>query len=373
MSALPYPVSANPTGNAPLFVVSTRSLSVSDQVTLGTLAGVLARQTPSIYTVAKEPNATAADAAAFWLARLLHTSPKLRIDTRYLDDLPGLLTHFRRQLGDLDVIHATGGVVPPRIAPLVVTIHDLAFLHRPEHFTANGVRFMTRGFELARAEADRIVVPSTATADDCRAHGVDTDRLRIVPWGADRADVSDADRTRVRARYGLPETFVVFLGTHEPRKNLRGLLDAHRSATPDLPLVVAGPDGWGETVTTGHGAAVQLIGHVSADDLGALYDLATAFVYPSLLEGFGMPVLEAMAHGTAAITSATTSTAEVAGDTGVLIDPTDGDQLGAALASVASEPDAWAERGRRAAERAERFTWEATGAALGAVYDEMAA
>ena len=280
---------------------------------------------------------------------------------------------FRRQIGDVDVIHATGGVVPPRIAPLVVTIHDLAFLHRPEHFTANGVRFMTRGFELARSEADRIVVPSTATADDCRAHGVDADRLRIVPWGADRADVSDADRTRVRARYRLPETFVLFLGTHEPRKNLNGLLDAHRSATPDLPLVVAGPDGWGETVTTDHGHAVRLIGHVSAEDLGALYDLATAFVYPSLLEGFGMPVLEAMAHGTAAITSATTSTAEVAGDTGVLIDPTDREQLGAALASVASAPDAWAERGRRAAARAERFTWEATGAALGAVYDEVAA
>ena len=79
---------------------------------------------------------------------------------------------FARRVGPVDLVHATGGVIPPKIAPLVVTIHDLAFLHRPDHFTANGVRFMTRAFELARDEADLIVVPSEATAADCRAHGV---------------------------------------------------------------------------------------------------------------------------------------------------------------------------------------------------------
>jgi glycosyltransferase involved in cell wall biosynthesis len=108
-------------------------------------------------------------------------------------------------------------------------------------------------------------------------------------------------------------------------------------------------------------------------DLPALYDLADAFIYPSLLEGFGMPVLEAMAQGTAAITSATTATAEVAADTGMLVDPADLDAIGSALRSVVDDPDGWAERGRRAAERAAGFTWAATGAALAAVYDEVAA
>ena len=278
-----------------------------------------------------------------------------------------------RRVGRVDVIHATGGVIPPRSAPLVVTIHDLAFLHRPEHFTAQGVRFMTRAFELARAEADVIVVPSETTAADCRSHGIDQGRLRTVPWGATRVELGEEDRVRVRARYDLPDCFVLFLGTHEPRKNLAALLEAHRSAAPDLPLIIAGPDGWGESVRTDSGAAVRAIGRVPAEDLAALYDAATALAYPSLLEGFGLPVLEAMAQGTAAITSATTSTAEVAGDTGVLVDPTDLSALGAALESVASDPDAWVERGRLASQRAALFTWAATGAALGAVYDEVAA
>ena len=254
-----------------------------------------------------------------------------------------------------------------------MTIHDLAFLHRPEHFTAQGVRFMTRAFELAQAEADVIVVPSETTAADCRSHGIDQGRLRTVPWGATRVELGEKDRVRVRARYDLPDCFVLFLGTHEPRKNLAALLEAHRSAAPDLPLIIAGPDGWGESVRTDPAAAVRAIGRVPAEDLAALYDAATALAYPSLLEGFGLPVLEAMAQGTAAITSATTSTAEVAGDTGVLVDPTDLSALGAALESVASDPDAWVERGRRASQRAALFTWAATGAALGAVYDEVAA
>ena len=281
--------------------------------------------------------------------------------------------YFRRWIGDVSVVHATGGVVPPKVAPLVVTIHDLAFLHRPEHFTPNGVRFMTRAFELAKSEADRIVVPSMATADDCRAHGIADDRLRIVPWGAQRVEVSEADRLRVRRRYRLPETFALFVGTHEPRKNLAALIEAHRIAAPELTLIIAGSHGWGEAIANRVGPAVRSIGHVADTDLGALYDVATAFVYPSILEGFGMPVLEAMAQGTAAITSATTSTAEVAGDTGMLVDPADLKGLGVALASVTSEPQAWLERGERAAVRAERFTWGATGAALGAVYDELVA
>ncbi|MEM9201884.1 MAG: glycosyltransferase family 1 protein [Actinomycetota bacterium] len=281
---------------------------------------------------------------------------------------------FTRQIGPVDVVHATGGVIPPRVAPLVVTIHDLAFLHRPEHFTPNGVRFMTRGFELARDEADRIIVPSQATADDCRAHGVEAERLRRIPWGAHSTTVTDAERDRVRRSFGLPDHFVLFVGTREPRKNLRALLDAHRSAAPELPLVIAGPGGWGDDpIDASAGAAVRVVGRVDDADLAVLYDLATALVYPSLLEGFGMPVLEAMAHGTAAVTSADTATAEVAGDTGVLIDPTDRDALGGALADIAADPSRWDALGNAAKDRAALFTWDATGEALAAVYDEVAA
>ena len=198
---------------------------------------------------------------------------------------------------------------------------------------------------------------------------MERDRIRIVPWGADRVEVSAAERERVVATYGLPPVFLLFVGTQEPRKNLRRLLEAHAAATPDVPLLLAGPAGWGDEIEI-DSRTVRHLGRVPQADLAVLLDQAAALVYPSLMEGFGMPVLEAMAQGTAAITSASTATAEVAGDTGLLVDPTDTVDIGEALASVRDDPAGWARRGRRAAERASRFTWEATAAALESVYDE---
>lgn len=276
-------------------------------------------------------------------------------------------------VGDVDIVHATGGVMPPA-APgtLVATVHDLVFLDQPEHLPPRGVRFMTDGFSIAKDEAARIVVPSEATAAACRSHGVDAERLRIVPWGADATVVSDRERARVRTTHGLPERFVLSVGTAEPRKNLARLVAAHADATPDLPLVLVGPDGWGD-IGIEPAPSVLRLGRVSAADLPVLYDLADALAYPSLLEGFGLPVLEAMAQGTAAITSATTSTAEVAGDVGSLVDPLDPATIAEALVSVRDDPARWSAEGRRAAERAAAFTWAATGTALAAVYDEVAA
>ncbi|MEM9467141.1 MAG: glycosyltransferase family 1 protein [Actinomycetota bacterium] len=284
---------------------------------------------------------------------------------------------FTRRIGPVDLIHATGGVIPPGSAPIVATIHDLAFVHTPEHFTPRLVRFMTRGFEIARDEAALIAVPSEATAADCETHGVERERLRIVPWGATRTEVDDAARRRARELLDLPDRFALFLGTLEPRKNVARLLDAHAAAAPDLPLLIAGPDGWGVDGArlfdeTAHGDA-RHIGHIAPDLLPAVLDLAAVLAYPSLMEGFGMPVLEAMAQGTAAITSASTATAEVAGDTGVLVDPLDTVAIGEALASVRDDPAVWEAHGRAGAERAARFTWDATGAALSAVYDEAVA
>lgn len=276
-------------------------------------------------------------------------------------------------VGDVDVVHATGGVMPPAVpGTLVATVHDLVFLDQPETLTPRGVRFMSDGFAIARDEAARVVVPSEATAEACRARGIDDERLRVVHWGTHVTAVTDAERARVRAAHALPDRFVLFVGTIEPRKNLARLVAAHAAATPDLPLVLVGPDGWGETGIDPAGS-VRSLGYVSAVDLPVLYDLADALAYPSLLEGFGLPVLEAMAQGTATITSATTATAEVAGDVGLLVDPLDTDSIAEALVSVRDDADRWAADGDRASDRAALFTWEATATALAAVYDEVAA
>ncbi|MEZ5243853.1 MAG: glycosyltransferase family 1 protein [Acidimicrobiales bacterium] len=276
-----------------------------------------------------------------------------------------------RWVGPVDVVHATGGVVPPPgRAALAVTVHDLAFLHRPEHFTRHGVSFMTRSFDLARATAGVIMVPSQVTADDCAAHGVAPDRIVVVPWGVAPAEVTDPDRERVRRTYGLPDTFVLWVGSAEPRKNLPALVEAVRRVDGEVPLVLAGPAGWGidveEIVAPTH---VRHIGQVPADDLAVLFDLASVFALPSLLEGFGMPVLEAMAQGTAVVTSAGTSTEEIVGDAGVVVDPTDVDALAAAIGDLLGDDRRRAQVAQAGRRRAESMTWDRTAERTEAAYE----
>lgn len=267
-----------------------------------------------------------------------------------------------RRIGPVDVVHATGGAVPPPgNAALAVTIHDLAFLHRPEHFTRHGVSFMTRGFELARSEAAMVMVPSRATAEDCVAHGISAERVALVPWGATPVMVSDQDRRRVRSAYDLPGDFVLWVGTAEPRKNLDTLVAAVARAGVDVPLVLAGPPGWGvdlDTLTRRPG--VRHIGEIPVDDLPVLFDLATVFALPSLLEGFGMPALEAMAQGTAVVTSAGTSTEEIVGPDGVVVDPLDTDGLAEAIARLLLDDSHRATVAENGSARAATMTWDRT-------------
>ena len=282
--------------------------------------------------------------------------------------------NVHRIAGRVDVVHATGGVVPPPgSAALVVTIHDLAFLHRPGHFTRQGVRFMTRGFELTRRGADVVICPSQATASDCVARGVEPDRVRVIPWGVTTVEVGPADVERVRSAYDLPDTFVLWVGTAEPRKNLRGLLAAMDRTRIDAPLVLVGPDGWGTDVgelidATSH--PVRRIGVVSQRDLSALYTAARVFAYPSLLEGFGMPVLEAMAQGTPVVTSSGTATEEVVGDGGYAVDPRDLDGLAQRISELVSDEQRHVEVSKAARARAATFTWAATAEQTAAAYED---
>lgn len=278
---------------------------------------------------------------------------------------------LQHRVGPVDIVHATGGVVPPAgDAALVVTIHDLAFVHRPEHFTRRGVRFMQRGFDLAVAEAQRVIVPSHATAEDCVAHGLAAERIDVVGWGVEPVSVDDDDRRRVRTRHALPSEFVLWVGTAEPRKNLDGLIAAAERATA-LPLILAGSGGWGVDLSAAIAASphdVRHIGPVTPEDLAVLYDLATIFAYPSLLEGFGMPVLEAMAQGTAVVTSAGTSTEEVVGEGGRVVDPRDIDALAAALGDLARDPVERARLAESGRSRAATMTWDATAVGIESAY-----
>ena len=278
--------------------------------------------------------------------------------------------------GPVDVIHATSIAIPPRSRPIVLTIHDLAFVRHPEHFTARGRRFFRRGLALALADADLVLCSSRATLDDCVAAGFGRDRLRLVPLGVDACAATSADVDRVRARHGLDRPYVLWTGTVEPRKNLRGVVAALAGVRADVDLVVAGPQGWEEDLAAlvrGAAKRVRALGFVPAEDLPPLYAGARAFCWPSLLEGFGFPVLEAMAQGTPVVTSRGTSTEELAGDAALLVDPRDPAAIAAGLDAVLGDEELAARLSARGRARAAEFSWERCAGLVARAYEEVAA
>jgi glycosyltransferase involved in cell wall biosynthesis len=261
-----------------------------------------------------------------------------------------------RATGPVDVTHATGLVPSPTAAPLVVTVHDVAFLRDPTQFSRQGIRVMRRSLDVIRATATLVLTSSEASRRDLEATGIEASRLRVIPLGVDHTPAAAVDVEQVRRRYQLPERFVLFVGTLEPRKNLRRLAAAVDRLDDGLPLVVAGPDGWG-SATDGVGTNVQFLGFVPREHLPGLYASATVFAYPSEVEGFGLPVAEAMVQGTPVVTSAGTATEEVAGGAAVLVDPFDVDSIAAGLVHAEQRRDELAAAGRR---RAAELTWDAT-------------
>jgi glycosyltransferase involved in cell wall biosynthesis len=282
-----------------------------------------------------------------------------------------------RATGPVDVVHVAGMAMPPRSAPLVVTVHDLGFLHEPEHVTRHGLRFFRRAIDLARREADIVVAPSQATIDDCIAHGFDRGRLRLVPWGVHPVETSMDEVERVRRHHDLHRPYVLFVGTVEPRKNLRTLVEAFLMADMEnTDLVIVGPQGWNESLERigergrGH---IRTLGFVDQADLPAVYKGADVFCLPSLREGFGLPVLEAMSQGTPVITSASTSTQEVLGDAGLVVEPTDARALAEALETMLTDRSLANDLGHRGYERSRDYTWERTAALLTDAFFEAAA
>ena len=273
-----------------------------------------------------------------------------------------------RATGPVDVVHATGLIAPPSSAPLVATLHDVAWRHRPDHFTRHGVRVFERSLAIIRAKAEIVICPSTVTMLDAERAGIEVERLRLVPWGVESVAVADGQTDAVRAKYRLPNDYLLFVGTVEPRKNLARLVQALSRAKTDLPLIVAGAAGWGDTGVTPSNR-VRFIGFVDEGDLPALYAGAAAFCYPSEREGFGMPVLEAMSYGTPVITSIGTSTEEVAGGAAVLVDPFEVDDIARGVDEALARRDELRQWGLR---QAARRQWSETARLTAEVYREVA-
>jgi glycosyltransferase involved in cell wall biosynthesis len=285
------------------------------------------------------------------------------------------------RLGGLDVLHAPSPVAVPPAGPgqaLVVTVHDLAFRLFPSMYPPAWRTLYRAGLRRAVRKAAAIITVSRRTATDlARLSRVDPARIHVIPLAVSVPDLP-ADPDPVLERLRIPGPYVLFAGTLEPRKNLIRLVRAYRRVAVRLPhaLVVAGPLGWRsrrlhrELAVPGAGRVV-LTGRVSDRDLDALLRGADAFIYPSLYEGFGLPVLEAMARGVPTITSAVSSLPEVAGQAAVLVEPRSVRELAAALEEVLTDSER-AERARREGpERAMLFTWERTARSTLDVYEAV--
>lgn len=276
--------------------------------------------------------------------------------------------------GSVDVIHATTIAMPPRSKPLVVTIHDLAFLHNPGHFTRRGLSFFRRGLKLALDDADLILCSSRVVMEDCAAAGFEVDRLRHVPLGVGTRRSSDEDVRTIREKHRLGRRYVMWTGTIEPRKNLGRLIEAFRMLDEDADLVLAGPRGWNEdleALVAPVRERVRVVGFVPAGERDALYAGADVVCFPSLMEGFGFPVLEAMAQGTPVVTSLGTSTEELAHGAGILVDPRAVESIAEGMRRVLDDEGLAAELADRGRARAAEYTWERTASLVARCYEEV--
>jgi len=272
----------------------------------------------------------------------------------------------------VDLVHAPSLAVPAAgTLPLVVTVHDVAFLREPSAFTRRGLQFHRRGLTLAHREAAAIVTASRFARDELISVGFDRDRIHLAPHGVEIRE-PDADAvidTRV-ADTGIDGPFVLAVGTVEPRKGLDVLVRAFgaaREQLPDLQLAIVGPKGW-LAVPGLEAEAVHRLGSVPEATLDALYRRAVVCAVPSRYEGFGLPALEAMARGCPVVASNATSLPEVVGSAGTLVPVGDVEALARALVETARDPDLRAEMSDRGRARAAGFTWAGSAHAHAAAY-----
>jgi glycosyltransferase involved in cell wall biosynthesis len=285
------------------------------------------------------------------------------------------------KLGRVDLVHAPSLAVPPTDGvPLVVTAHDAAPLTMPETFTRRGRWFHQRGFAAAARRADVVVTVSEFSAEEIAEHtAIPRDRIRVVPNGVDLTPASPREIERSLHTLGLDaRPYVLWLGTSQPRKNVRVLVDAFaRVAAADaLPhvLVLAGASGWlvdDEAAVRALGDRVRLLGRVPQVHLAPLFAGADLFAFPSLHEGFGIPVLEAMAQGTAVVAADIPALREVAGGAARFVPPEDVDAWAAALTELLTDDTARAELGSRGRAYAPRYSWDRCADETVAVYREV--
>ena len=282
--------------------------------------------------------------------------------------LPRILRHDR-----ITLFHGAVNALPLAWrGPSVVTILDLTFLRMPGAFGRSNRAYLRSMVRAAARRADRIIAISEATRQDViRFLQVAPEKVVTVYCGVEPRYQPLADRPGVaelREKYDLPDRFILYLGTIEPRKNLIRLVDAYaalrRKRVTDWPLLLVGGRGWGyeaildRVAGSGVADAIRFVGFVPEHEMPLWYNAAALFVYPSGYEGFGLPVLEALASGTPSVVSDRSSLPEVAGNAAVLVDPTDVQAIANGMERVLEDASLRSRLAHEGPRQASRFTWQ---------------
>ena len=282
---------------------------------------------------------------------------------------------FRLWRDGVEIVHLPSTLIPPILpCPAVVTVHDLAWLHYPEAYDPADLRMQTQVVPRSIRRAAYVIAVSQSTADDISRHfDISKDRIAVTPLGVSAAFSPDGPGIEdlLPQADKLASGFILHTGGHHPRKNLPRLLQAYavlKDEMPEAPPLVITGDATSSTVrglradAKSLGMLDSLIfpGELDEAIMARLYRSATVAVYPSLYEGFGLPIIEAMASGIPVVTSNRSSMPEVAGDAALLVDPERPDELAAALKRLLSEPDLRAELIAKGISRSHEFTWDRT-------------
>lgn len=279
--------------------------------------------------------------------------------------LVGLPRSARR--AGVDVLHALAYTAPFRAAmPVVLTVHDVSYARHPEWYPHERDHIRRLYYRLSAQRAATIITPSQFSASEIQAaYGITADRIAVVPMGVEKAFGVSGATAAVSLPDSVREPFALHVGDVHARRNpdvvLRALAALERRGGPAIPLVLAGVD-HGEMAALSSLAPgrVVALGPVSEAVLQTLYRRAVVLVYPSRYEGFGFPLIEAMAAGLPVVASRAASLPEVAGDAALLVEPEDADAWAGALSRLLTEPGLRDGMVRRGLARAEQFTWART-------------
>jgi len=292
--------------------------------------------------------------------------------------------------GQADLFHGPSFTLPPSLTPSLLTVHDLSFLRYPQGAHPALLAWLTKAVPRSLDRACHVLADSASTRTDLiELMQVPSDRITVIGAGVEERfqPVTDpAILSQTRARYKLPDRFILSVSTLEPRKNFTGLIAAFgqmaaaiaMSSTADLHLVIAGGKGWlYDDIFAAAKASplrerIHFAGYVADEDLPALYSLATLFAFPSHYEGFGIPVLEAMACGTPVVCANNSSLPEIAGDAALMMEATDTEALADAMHRLAIDSLLREKLIQRGYEQAAKFGWDGAARRLLDVYSMLA-